>query len=770
MAAPPCLEEGRGLRVRGVVQGVGFRPFVWHLARELGLRGEVSNDGEGVLIAAWGAPHALDALTRRLAEEAPPLAHVASVEPLPLPEGRAAPEAFRIVPSGTEGQGALIPPDAATCPACLAEVHDPAQRRHHHPFANCTHCGPRLTIAHGMPWDRAQTSMAAFPLCPDCAAEYADPADRRFHAQPIACPACGPRLWIEDAQGHEIPGAALAHAAHMLREGAVLAIKGLGGFHLACDAAHGAAVAALRTGKARDAKPFALMASLDQARAWCAVSPEAEALLAGPAAPIVLLPRRADVVVPEALAPGQDHLGVMLPATPLHHLLLEAFGGPLVMTSGNRGGEPQVIDNEAARERLGGLAQGFVMHDRAIVNRLDDSVLALDEEGQVMPLRRARGYVPSAIPLPFADLPPTLAMGGELKASFALIRGSEAIVGPHVGDLEQAAVLGDYRAMLALYRQIFAFTPEVIAVDAHAGYLSTQLGEAMAAECGARLVRVGHHHAHMAACMADNGVRDGEDPVLGLLLDGLGLGDDGALWGGEVLVGGYRHAQRVDGLAAVPLIGGAAAMREPWRNLLAQLVHAFGPDWRAHAGPVMAHLPPDADQADSRLRLAEAMIAGGTNCPPCSSAGRLFEAVAAALGLHAGRQTFEGQAAMALEVLARPFVAGETAYRAQSPRLSGRMGADLWRPVLADCADGLAPGRIAARFHLTLADALADSVAEQGRAGQRVALSGGVMQNRVLLAALRQALRARGFVPLAHRQVPANDGGLALGQGVIAAL
>jgi hydrogenase maturation protein HypF len=615
MAAPSCLDEGRGLRVRGVVQGVGFRPFVWHLARELGLRGEVSNDGEGVLIAAWGVPHALDALTRRLAEEAPPLAHVTSVEPLPLPEGRAAPEAFRIVHSGTEGQGALIPPDAATCPACLAEVHDPAQRRRHHPFANCTHCGPRLTIAHGMPWDRAQTSMAAFPLCPDCAAEYADPADRRFHAQPIACPACGPRLWIEDARGHEIPGAPLAHAAKMLREGAVLAIKGLGGFHLACDAAHGAAVAALRAGKARDAKPFALMANLDQARAWCAVSPEAEALLAGPAAPIVLLPRRAGVVVPEALAPGQDHLGVMLPATPLHHLLLEAFGGPLVMTSGNRGGEPQVIDNDAARERLGGLAQGFVMHDRAIVNRLDDSVLALDEEGQVMPLRRARGYVPSAIPLPFADLPPTLAMGGELKASFALIRGSEAIVGPHVGDLEQAAVLGDYRGMLALYRQIFAFTPEVIAVDAHAGYLYPAWrsnGGGMWRAAGARGPSpCPHGRLHGRQWCAG-----GDEPVLGLLLDGLGLGDDGALWGGEVLVGGYRHAQRVDGLAAVPLIGGSAAMREPWRNLLAQLVHAFGPDWRAHAGPVMAHLPPDADQADPRLRLAEAMIAGAPIARP----------------------------------------------------------------------------------------------------------------------------------------------------------
>lgn len=759
MAARAPALEGRRLRIRGVVQGVGFRPFIWHLARAMGLVGEVANDGEGVWIAVWGAGAALDDFARRLVEEAPPLASVTAVESVVLTD--APPVAsFRIAPSASGQAGALIPPDAATCPACLAEVRDPTQRRYGHAFANCTHCGPRLTIARAIPWDRAQTSMADLPLCAACAHEYADPGDRRFHAQPVACPDCGPRLWLE---GGDPAGDPVALAARLLRDGAVVAIKGLGGFHLACDARNGTAVATLRAGKAREAKPFALMARLEEARALCEVSAQAEALLTSPAAPIVLLPRKDGVALPEALAPGQDHLGIMLPATPLHHALADAFGGALVMTSGNRGGEPQVIDNAAARDRLTGVADAFLMHDRAIVNRLDDSVLALDEEGKAIPLRRARGYVPAAIPLPFRGLPATLAMGGELKAGFALIRDGEAIVGPHVGDLEQAAVLGDYRAMLALYQEIFSFTPKVIAVDAHSAYLSTQIGEAMAGQCGARLVRVGHHHAHMASCLADNGVEERE-PCLGLLLDGLGMGEDGALWGGEVMVGGYRRARRVDGLAAAALIGGAAAMREPWRNLLAHLHHAFGDGWRDRAGPVLAHLP-----GDERLRLAESMMASGTHCPPCSSAGRLFDAVAAALGLHGLRQSHEGQAAMALEAMARPFARDEQPWPGAG-RLPARMGTDLWPLLLADLAAGVAPGRIAARFHHTLAHALADSVALAARAGQRVVLSGGVMQNRVLLAALRGALREKGLVPLTHRQVPANDGGLALGQGVIAAL
>lgn len=739
--------EGRRIRVRGLVQGVGFRPFVWRLARDLGLAGDVRNDGEGVLIAAWGGGAALDALEARLRAEAPPLARVASVEVAVL--NGSAPQGFCIADSGGGEAHTAIPPDAATCPACLAEVQDLAERRHGYAFANCTHCGPRLSIAHAIPWDRPNTAMATFPLCPACRAEYDDPADRRFHAQPIACPVCGPRLWLEGAEGGGDP---IAATAALLREGAIVAIKGLGGFHLACDALNADAVAELRRRKARDAKPFALMAACPEA--LCEVSEAARVLLESAAAPIVLLPRRAPV--PAALAPDQDHLGVMLPATPLHHLLLEAFGGPLVMTSGNRSDEPQVIDNEEARERLGAIADAFLMHDRPILNRLDDSVLALDEAQAPMPLRRARGFAPAPITLPFADLPATLAMGGELKATFALIGGGEAIVSQHIGDLEQASALDDYRAMIELYRRLFTFTPKIVAVDAHAGYLSTQLGEALARESGARLIRVAHHHAHMAACLADNGVGEGEH--LGLLLDGLGLGEEGALWGGEILAGGYRAARRVGGLAAVPLIGGVAAMREPWRNLLAHLRHAFGRDWRAQAQPVLAHLPDPA-----RLKLAEAMLESGTHCPPCSSAGRLFDAVAAALGLHPARISHEGQAAMALETLARPFADQEAPYPLG-------YGAPLWRTLLADLAAGVEPGRIAARFHLGLAEALAQQAARHGTRGQVVALSGGVMQNRVLLAALRARLRARGLVPLAHRQVPANDGGLALGQGIVAAL
>ncbi|NOW44208.1 hydrogenase maturation protein HypF [Novosphingobium sp. SG751A] len=739
--------KGRSIRVRGTVQGVGFRPFVWRLARELGLTGEVSNDGQGVRIAAWGDEAELDELARRIRDEAPPLARVAGVEVCDGPNGQGW-GAFKIVESGQGATTTAIPPDAATCPACLAEIRDPGERRHKYAFTNCTHCGPRLTIARAIPWDRAQTSMGDFPMCADCAEQYGDPADRRFHAQPIACAACGPRLWIEGAEGEPI-----AAAVKLLRGGAIVAVKGLGGFHLACDAMNAQAVAELRCRKARDAKPFAVMTT--RPADLCEVSAAARTLLESAAAPIVLLPRRA--AAPEALAPDQDHLGVMLPATPLHHLLLVEFGGPLVMTSGNRSGEPQVIDNAQAREVLSGIADAFVMHDRAIENRLDDSVLAMDEAGASIPIRRARGFAPAPIALPFDGLPPVLACGGELKATFTLIRGGEAMVGPHIGDLEQAAALGDYRAMLDLYRRLFDFTPAIVAVDAHGGYLSTQMGERIAQETGACLVRVAHHHAHMASCLADNGMGDGE--YIGLLLDGLGLGPDGALWGGEVLRGGYRGVERVGGFVPVPLVGGVAAMKEPWRNLLAHLRAAFGADWRAVTGPVMPYLPDEP-----RLRLAESMIDSGTNCPPCSSAGRLFDAVAAALGIYPARISHEGQAAMALEALARPY--DEAAWDIAPDLAWG----GLWRALLGDLNAGVAPGRIAARFHATLARVLAHQAAAAGAPGGYVILSGGVMQNRVLLAGLRREIRARGMVPVAHKQVPANDGGLSLGQGIIAAL
>lgn len=737
---------GRSIRVRGTVQGVGFRPFVWRLAQDLALTGEVSNDGQGVLISAWGPVPALADLERRLRSDAPPLATVVAVEAEAISGVR--PSGFRIVESGHGVANTAIPPDAATCPDCLAEIRDPAERRHAYAFTNCTHCGPRLTIARAIPWDRAQTSMADFPMCAACLAQYQNPADRRFHAQPIACADCGPHLWIEGAQGDPINA-----AVQLLRDGAIVAIKGLGGFHLACDAWNGAVIEELRRRKGRDSKPFAVMTPCPQD--ICDVSDQAWQILKSAAAPIVLLPHVASL--PYALAPGQDHIGVMLPATPLHHLLCEAFGGPLVMTSGNRSDEPQVIDNDAARAALAGIADAFLMHDRPIQNRLDDSVLAMDECGASLPIRRARGYAPAPLSLPFGDLRKVLACGGELKATFTLIRDGEAIVGPHIGDLEQAAALGDYRAMLDLYRRLFDFTPQIVAVDAHRSYLSTQIGEMVAQECGARLARVAHHHAHMAACLADNGM--GDDDYVGLLLDGLGMGPDGKLWGGEVLYGGYRHVERVAGFAPVPLIGGSAAMKEPWRNLLAHLRAAFGREWRSFAGPVMAHLPEEA-----KLRLAESMIDSGTNCPPCSSAGRLFDAVAAALGIYPARVGHEGQAAMALEAMARPW--DEKAWDIEPALEWG----GLWRALLADLGKGVDKGRIAARFHATLASALAHQAALAGRPGQHVVLSGGVMQNRVLLAALRREIRARDMVPLAHRHVPANDGGLSLGQGIIAAL
>ncbi|TWB32119.1 carbamoyltransferase HypF [Nitrospirillum bahiense] len=760
---------GRRIRVRGLVQGVGFRPHVWRLARVLDIAGDVANDGEGVIIHAWGDPAALDGFQDRLRREAPPLARIDAIEV--FPHRGPAPHGFTIAASAVGLARTGIVPDAATCPACRAELFDPADRRQSYAFGNCTHCGPRLSIVSAIPYDRANTAMAAFTLCPACAAEYANPADRRFHAQPTACPACGPRLWLEPAP--EAGTDPLDAAAALLRAGAIVAVKGIGGFHLACDAADTKAVAELRRRKARDAKPFAVMArSVDEVGRYCRLDDAACALLQSPAAPIVLLPRRPDgAPLPDGLAPDQDHLGFMLPYTPLHHLLMARVDGPLVMTSGNRSDEPQVITNEDARARLVGLADAWLMHDRAILNRLDDSVVAATGGAPAI-LRRARGYAPAPLPLPpgLDGLPPTLAMGGELKATFCLLREGQAILSQHIGDLENAAAFDDYRVLLRLYRDLFDFTPEVIAVDAHPDYLSTTLGAALARECGARLVSVGHHYAHMAACLADAGIglAEGGDGTFGLILDGLGLGADGTLWGGEILRGGYRGVTRVAHIAPVALAGGAAAMRQPWRNLVAQLRQAFGETWRDQAAPVLDHLP-----ADAHVAVLERMLETGTNAPPCSSAGRLFDAVAAALGIHPARIGHEAQAAMALEALARPHVATARPYPAafggDDPVVVG--WAPMWRALLDDLAAGEVPGLIAARFHLSLVEALVQATGRVGAGpGALVALSGGVLQNRIILHELQARLRAAGWRPVIHGQVPANDGGLALGQAVLAAL
>ena len=763
-------------RVRGLVQGVGFRPTVWRLANELGLTGEVLNDGEGVLIRAWGNAATLNTLVNRLRAEQPPLARIDSIETLPLAAG-SPPTAFAIVGSETGHVSTGVLPDAATCPACLSEVMDPANRRYRYPFTNCTHCGPRLSIVAAVPYDRANTSMAAFPMCPACEAEYEDPSGRRFHAQPNACPDCGPRLWLEDADGLEIDSAphqdAIEAAAALIEQGAIVAIKGIGGFHLACDAANDEAVAALRQRKRRYDKPFALMARDPSMVAHYAAINEAERdLLAAPAAPIVILQTGADhEPLASAVAPGQSSLGFMLPYTPLHHLLMQTLDRPIVLTSGNRSDEPQCIENAEARTRLAGIADYWLMHDREILNRLDDSVVRSDEGGPTM-LRRARGYAPTPQPLPpgFESSPPLLAFGGELKTTFCLWRAEGAVVSQHLGDLEDASVHHDYRKILSLYCQLFDFAPAGLAVDHHPDYLSTKWGAALAEREALPLIQVQHHHAHVAACLAEHGVARDAAPVLGVVLDGLGYGDDGTLWGGEFLLADYRDFRRLGHFMPMALLGGAQAMREPWRNTYAYLDGCIG--W-----PEVTARYPHLDLVrllQSRpLALLDRMKARGVNAPLAVSAGRLFDATAAALGIRPETISYEGQAAIELEALAQSEADEEAAYGFSV--MDGHPAVldwtPLWHDLLADLSRDIPPSVIAKRFHNTVAKAVAQltrRLAEEHRT-DTVVLSGGVFQNRLLLSRVSERLEAAGLAVLRPSLYPANDGGLALGQAAIAA-
>lgn len=768
---------GVEMRVRGLVQGVGFRPTVWRLARECGLAGEVLNDGEGVLIRAWGPRGALARFEEALRRNPPPLARIDTIERAALGAQTAARE-FRIVASE---QGVIttgIVADAATCPACRDEVLDPANRRYRYPFTNCTHCGPRLSIIRAIPYDRASTSMSSFPMCEDCRSEYEDPADRRFHAEPNACPVCGPRVWLEDASGAQmrLDGVddAVAAAARLIANGNIVAIKGIGGFHLACDAGNTEAVAWLRERKQRYHKPFALMArDVAMVRDYACVSAEEEALIEAAAASIVVLDRdtRGTPLAP-GVAPAQASLGFMLPYTPLHHLLMRDLARPIVLTSGNRSDEPQCIDNDDARGRLRGIADTWLMHDREIVNRLDDSVARVAAGGPMV-LRRARGYAPEPLRLPegFAGAPRILAMGAELKSTICLARGGEAILSQHIGDLEEAATHADYRAALALYRQLFGFAPDVIAVDRHPDYLSTQWGRALAAAEGARLVEVQHHHAHVAACLAEHGVPLATQPVLGIVLDGLGMGEKGELWGGEFLLADYCSFERVAAFPSVPLIGGAKAMREPWRNTFAHLSQFIGWDEVARRYPDLEIVQRLAAKPVAQLKR---MLDLGLNAPRSSSAGRLFDAVAAALDICPERTSYEGQAAIELEVLATSIfdVAGEgylCAVSGDAPLILDWR--ELWTALLDDLARGTAREIVAGRFHKGLIDALGGVVCDlASRHGPQTAvLSGGVFQNRLLLEEVARVLREAGLTVLTPRQVPANDGGISLGQAAIAA-
>lgn len=754
---------GETFEISGIVQGVGFRPFVYRLALRLGLDGIVRNAGGRVLIHVGGPRAALDAFAAALTTEAPPLARIEGLErrPATMPE-----PGFRIVESGAGTVSIGVVPDVATCQACRAEIADPKARRYRYAFTNCTDCGPRFSIVAGLPYDRPGTTMAGFAMCPACRAEYENPADRRFHAQPIACPACGPRLWLE-REGAEIASAdPIIDAAELLRAGRILAVKGIGGFHIACDATDAEAVATLRARKRRPMKPLAVMADLASAHRLCVIAPEEEAALRSPSAPILLLPQRPDAGLAPGIAPGQRHLGLMLPYTPLHHLLLEATGRPLVMTSGNRSSEPQIFRDAEARAGLSGIVDAFLMHDRPIARRLDDSV-ARHAAGGLRVMRRGRGLAPMPLALPedFDGAPPVLALGGELKSALCLIHGARALLSHHLGDLDEPATGDAFEIALADYSALFAHAPQVIAADLHPDYRASRLGAALAEARGLELETVQHHHAHIAAAMAENGWRRADGKVVGIALDGLGLGEDGTVWGAEVLVCDYRQSRRLARLSPISLAGGDAASREPWRVLLAHLDRALGRDavdGDARLAALFAQKP---------VATLRAMMDKGLNSPRASSAGRLFDAVAALLGLAPDRLSHEGEAAVALEAVAE----GEAApYPFAVSAQLGLMEIDpapLWRALLADLASGRPRPAMAAAFHAGLAAAFVSVAAQAAdKAGvHAVALSGGVFQNARLLEETAARLRRRGLTPLMPAEVPANDGGLAFGQAVVAA-
>ncbi len=785
----------RRITVRGLVQGVGFRPFVHAAATDLALSGWVCNDSDGVIVEVEGAPGAVAEFGRRLTAEAPPLAVIEQVTATDLaPRGDAA---FTIAGSRAgDAPHTMVSPDVATCPDCLRELADPADRRHRHPFITCTNCGPRFTIIIGLPYDRPATTMAGFPLCPACAREYRDPGDRRFHAQPIACPQCGPRLEFVPSTAPAVPGEtpvgedALAAAARLLAGGGVVAVKGIGGYHLACLATDEAAVATLRRRKRRGDKPFAVMvADLTAARRLAQVDQAEAALLAGTAHPIVLASRRDDgrPALAAAVAPNSPDLGLLLPYTPVHHLLLAAVaaaGGapaPLVMTSGNLGGEPIAADDADARRRLAPLADAWLRHDRPIHVPCDDSVIRV-VDGEPLPLRRSRGFAPLPVRLPFA-VEPTLAVGADLKNTCALGAGRSAWLSGHIGDMDDPDTLRTFTAAEQHLERLTGIRPAVLVTDDHPGYRSRQWARRHAAGRPVRSVQ--HHHAHVAAVMAEHGLA-GDRPVLGFAFDGTGYGTDRAVWGGEALIADYRGFARFAHLAYVPLPGGDAAVRRPYRMALAHL-WAAGIGWDAGVGGDGdggvcwdEDLPPVAACPAAERRVLTHQLATGLACVPTASMGRLFDAVSSLLGVR-HRADFEAQAAIELEARARRCPDGPDAWRhryafavhrAQPP--GGPLVADaapVIRGLVRDLRGGLAVEAMSAGLHGAVV-ALVVDLARRARAERGldvVALTGGVFQNVLLATAAARALRAAGFTVLRHRRVPPNDGGIALGQLVIAA-
>ena len=760
--------------VTGQVQGVGFRPFVYRLATSENLSGWVLNDAAGVTIEVQGAPSAVERFAERLAGELPPLAAMASCEREDAP-AMVGEKHFDIRPSqGGELTDAQVTVDTATCDDCLRELRDPADPRYRYPFINCTNCGPRYTIVQQIPYDRPNTTMAEFGMCPLCLHQYGDPADRRFHAQPVACPACGPVVWLADPQGRPIDCEdAISEAARLLVEGRTVAIKGLGGFQLCCRADDAHAVGELRRRKHRDAKPFALMtADLDEAQRFVKVTGAAAELLSGPLRPIVLLPRRKGTPVAGDLAEGLTTLGVMLPTTPVHHLLFDALAeagwqGALVATSGNISEEPLVKDNDAAIGHLGSMADALLLHNRGIERRVDDSVVQLSGDGQLSVLRRARGYAPQPVRVGAdADAPAVLAVGAELKNAVCLLGRGRAVVSEHIGDLKDGRAYRHFIDTVNHLEQLFDVRPEVLAADIHPQYLSTEYalrrhrGELTEREA-LPIVRVQHHHAHIVSCMAENGQRE---PVIGLACDGVGYGDDGAVWGCEILKADWTDYRRLGHLRYLPLVGGDAAALHPWRVALAALHETFG----EAAGEWAAKLALPAD--DEQIAQALEMLALDVSCPPASSLGRWFDGVAALAGA-ADENRYEGEAPMRLEGAIKARVTDRYEFHLES---TGPFEIDL-RPmveqVVVDVTGGRGVGVIAAKFHNTVVAFLqaAAGMAREETDIATVALSGGCFANRYLTARLTAELTEDGFDVLRHRAIPCNDGGVALGQAVVAA-
>ena len=767
---------GVRLRVRGLVQGVGFRPTVWRMALEFKLSGQVMNIGDEVMIEIWGDQSKQDDFAEALFTQCPPLARIDSVLKTPLTGSPA--EQFEIINSQENKSRTFVTPDAATCPECVAEILSAENKRYRYPFTNCTNCGPRLTIIDRIPYDRKNTSMIEFEQCATCQAEYDNPRDRRFHAQPNACPDCGPEIYLTPPANDIHAEDDIQRTKLLLAAGKIVAIKGIGGFHLACDATNQAAVDQLRKRKKRVAKPFAIMAKdISEVLQYCEVSSQESELLSSTQAPIVLLKALNKHALADSVAPKQKLLGFMLPYTPLHHLLLENLDFPLVMTSGNISDDPQLIDNQQAKKDLANIADYWLLHNRPIRHRIDDSVVrVINKKPQV--LRRARGYAPAPLPLPkgFNSQQQVLAFGAELKNTFCLIKDQQTILSQHIGDLKSAASFADYEKNLTLYQQLFQLKPTIAAVDKHPDYLSSKSGQSYAENNSTPLIKAQHHHAHLAACLADNQWPLTGEKVLGIILDGTGFGDDQTIWGGEFLYADYENYERLAHFKPTELIGATKAIQEPWRNTYAHLVRSIG--WQ---NLFTSYAETDLVEFFKRkpYPTLNAMLEKNLNSPLSSSCGRLFDAVAAAIGICRDQISYEGQAAIELEALINEDILRREADQAyvfninQQDKTPYIAPTGMWKALLHDLKAKKSAEVIACRFHHGLANIIVEMVEKLCHSHPKkkiktIALSGGVFQNRILFELVTQQLNNKNYRVLSHQHVPANDGGLALGQALIA--